>query len=71
MAIIERLIAFAESRRHTLLELAISWLLRHSVVASVIAGATSPDQVSANATAASWKLTPEDIEAVDHILIDA
>ena len=71
LAIIERLIAFAESRRHTLLELAISWLLRHSVVASVIAGATSPDQVSANATAASWKLTPEDIEAVDHILIDA
>jgi len=71
LAIIERLIAFAESRRHTLLELAISWLLRHSVVASVIAGATSPDQVSANATAASWKLTSEDIDAVDQILLDA
>jgi aryl-alcohol dehydrogenase-like predicted oxidoreductase len=71
LAIIERLIAFAESRRHTLLELATSWLLRHSVVASVIAGATSPDQVSANATAASWKLTSEDIDAVDRILMDA
>jgi aryl-alcohol dehydrogenase-like predicted oxidoreductase len=38
------------------------------VVASVIAGATSPDQVNANAAAASWKLTPEDIEAIDEIL---
>jgi aryl-alcohol dehydrogenase-like predicted oxidoreductase len=68
LAVIERLIAFAESRQHTLLELAFSWLLRYSVVASVIAGATRPDQVKSNATAASWKLTPEDIEAVDEIL---
>jgi aryl-alcohol dehydrogenase-like predicted oxidoreductase len=71
LAIIERLIAFAESRKHTLLELSISWLLRYSVVASVIAGATRSDQVSANAAAPNWKLTPEDIEAVDEILIDA
>jgi len=68
LAIIERLIAFAESRHHTLLELAFSWLLRYSVVASVIAGATRPDQVKANAAAASWKLTPGDIEAIDEIL---
>jgi aryl-alcohol dehydrogenase-like predicted oxidoreductase len=68
LALIERLIAFAKSRQHTLLELAFSWLLRFPVVSSVIAGATSPDQVNANATAASWKLTPEDIEAVDEIL---
>jgi aryl-alcohol dehydrogenase-like predicted oxidoreductase len=71
LATIERLIAFAESRQHTLLELAMSWLLRFSVVASVIAGATSPEQVHANAAAASWKLTPDDIEAVDEILSDA
>ena len=68
LAMIERLIAFAESRHHTLLELAFSWLLRYSVVASVIAGATRPDQVQANAAAARWKLTPEDIEAIDEIL---
>ena len=68
LATIERLIAFAESRRHTLLELAVSWLLRYSVVASVIAGATSADQVLANAAAASWTLTPEDIETVAEIL---
>ena len=68
LATIERLIAFAESRKHTLLELAMSWLLRLSVVASVIAGATRPDQVHANAAAPNWKLTPGDIEAVDEIL---
>ncbi|MDB4912160.1 MAG: Oxidoreductase [Gemmatimonadetes bacterium] len=71
LATIERLIAFAESRKHTLLELAMSWLLRLPVVASVIAGATTPDQVHANAAAASWKLTPDDIKAVDEILGDA
>jgi aryl-alcohol dehydrogenase-like predicted oxidoreductase len=71
LATIERLIAFAESRKHTLLELAMSWLLRLPVVASVIAGATAPAQVHANAAAASWKLTPGDIEAVDEILSDA
>jgi aryl-alcohol dehydrogenase-like predicted oxidoreductase len=71
LAKIERLIAFAESRQHTLLELAFSWLLRYSVTSSVIAGATTPDQVRANANAASWTLTPEDIEAVDEILNDA
>jgi aryl-alcohol dehydrogenase-like predicted oxidoreductase len=68
---IEQLIAFAESRNHTLLELAMSWLLRFPVVASVIAGATAPDQVKANAAAVSWELTPDDIEAVDEILSDA
>jgi aryl-alcohol dehydrogenase-like predicted oxidoreductase len=68
LGLIERLIAFAKSREHTLLELAFSWLLRFPVVSSVIAGATSPDQVNANAAAASWKLTPEDITAVDEIL---
>ena len=71
LAKIERLIAFAESRHHTLLELAFSWLLRLSIVSSVIAGATSADQVNANAKAASWTLTPEDIEAVNDILNDA
>lgn len=68
LTMIERLIAFAESRKHTLLELAMSWLLRVPVVASVIAGATTPDQVHANAAAPNWKLSPGDIEAVNEIL---
>jgi aryl-alcohol dehydrogenase-like predicted oxidoreductase len=65
---VEALIDFAESRGHTLLELAFSWLLAHSVVASVIAGATSAQQVRDNAAAASWRLTPDDLEEIDSLL---
>ena len=62
---VESLIDFAESRGHTLLELAFSWLLAHGVVASVIAGATSAQQARDNAGAATWKLTAGDLEEVD------
>ena len=65
---VEALIEFAESRGHALLELAFSWLLAHRVVASVIAGATSAQQVRDNAAAAAWKLTAEDLEEIDSVL---
>ncbi len=68
MAAVESLIAFAESRGHTILELAFSWLLSRSVVASVIAGATSPSQVKTNAAAASWKLTDYELKEIDRIV---
>jgi aryl-alcohol dehydrogenase-like predicted oxidoreductase len=63
----EALAAFAESRGHTLLELAFSWLLRHRVVASVFPGAMSPEQVRANAQAAGWHLTTDELARVDEI----
>lgn len=66
--IIEGLIALAEANQHTMLELAMSWLLRFPVVASVIAGATTPAQVRANAASPNWDILPRDVEAVDHIL---
>lgn len=53
---VERLEAFAEARGHSLLELAIAGLAAQPAVASVIAGATSPDQVRQNAAAAEWEL---------------
>jgi aryl-alcohol dehydrogenase-like predicted oxidoreductase len=65
---VERLIAFAEDRDHTILELAFSWLLAHDPVASVIAGATKPGQVRANVAAAGWQLPQDDLDAVDEIL---
>ena len=65
---VEALISFAQSRERTLLELAFSWLLAHRVVASVIAGATSADQIRANAGAADWQLAPPDLEEIDSIL---
>jgi aryl-alcohol dehydrogenase-like predicted oxidoreductase len=59
---------FAEPRGHTILELAISWLLRHDVISSVIAGATRPEQVRANAASAGWKLTDDELIQIDEIL---
>jgi aryl-alcohol dehydrogenase-like predicted oxidoreductase len=51
---VEELAAFAASCGRTLAELAIAWLGSHDTVASVIAGATTPEQVRANAAAATW-----------------
>jgi aryl-alcohol dehydrogenase-like predicted oxidoreductase len=68
---VEALIEYAESRGHTILELSISWLLAHRVVASVIAGATSADQLRANAAAATWKLTRDDLGEIDALLYAA
>ena len=66
-ALAERLRDFAVMRGRTLLELAFSWLAARPQVASVIAGATSPEQVEQNASAADWKLTPEEVAQVDHL----
>lgn len=66
--LIERLIAFAAERGKELVDLAFAWLLAKPEVASVIAGATSAEQVRRNAQAGAWELSPEDAAAVDAIL---
>ena len=66
-AIVERLEGFAAKRGHTLLELAVSWLARRPQVASVIAGATKPEQVEANVRAAGWALTEADMQEIDRL----
>ena len=66
--IIDRLEVWALERGHTLLELAFAWLLAHRVVASVIAGATSPAQVAANAAAGGWELTTDEVDEVRALL---
>ncbi len=68
LATVEALIQFAEARGHTILELAFSWLLAQPAVGSVIAGATRPAQIQANASAAGWRLTESETAAVDAIL---
>ena len=52
---------WARQRDRTLLELAISWLVSNKLVASVICGATTPEQVRANVDAAGWAMTEQDI----------
>ena len=65
--IVERLEAFATERGHTLLELAMSWLAGLPQMASVIAGATRPEQVRDNASSVGWKLTDDERAEVDQI----
>ncbi len=62
-----KLDAFARARGRSLIELAFGWLLSHRPLASVIAGATKPEQVEQNVRAAGWKLTADEIRAVDQI----
>ncbi len=66
--LLERLEAFAAARGHSLLELAFGWLLKRPAVASVIAGATTPEQVEENLRAAArWRLTPDEMQEIDRL----
>ncbi|MDB5475192.1 MAG: aldo/keto reductase [Phenylobacterium sp.] len=65
---LEKLEAWAGERGHTLLELAFAWLLGHPAVSSVIAGATSSEQVQANAATADWALTPDEVAEVSKLV---
>lgn len=62
--VIERLSAFAAGRGKTILDVAIAWLLGQKAVGSVIAGATSPEQVKANSAAAAWVMPQADWDEV-------
>jgi aryl-alcohol dehydrogenase-like predicted oxidoreductase len=68
LEIVGALERFSQDRGHSILELAIAWLAAHRPVASVIAGATKPEQVWANVKAADWVLTDEDLAEVDAIV---
>jgi aryl-alcohol dehydrogenase-like predicted oxidoreductase len=69
LPVVEKLIEFSESRGHTILELAFSWLLEWPAVASVIAGATSSEQARSNAAAAGWRLSDEELAEIDSIVL--
>jgi aryl-alcohol dehydrogenase-like predicted oxidoreductase len=67
--LVGRLTAFAEAHGHTILELAMSWLAVQPEIATVIAGATSGEQVRANAAAVeSWRLSADELAEIDDLL---
>jgi aryl-alcohol dehydrogenase-like predicted oxidoreductase len=66
--VLEKLEAFAAARSRPLVELAFAWLLAHPQVSSVIAGATTPDQITANARAVDWHLSTAEMDELDGIL---
>ena len=68
---VDALTAYAEDHGHTLHELALSWLASNPAVASVIAGATKPDQVASNAQATvAWQHTDAERAEVGALLPD-
>ena len=65
---LERLQAFADERGVTMLHVAFGWLLAQEPVAAVIAGATTPEQIRANAEAGTaWTPSADDLTAIDEI----
>jgi aryl-alcohol dehydrogenase-like predicted oxidoreductase len=67
--LVEALERFAAERERSLLEVAIGGLAAQPNVVSVIAGATRPEQVQANAAAAAWTPTPADLEALNKLTV--
>jgi aryl-alcohol dehydrogenase-like predicted oxidoreductase len=63
--LLDKLTSWATARGHSLLDLAIAWLAAKPAVASVIAGATRPEQVVANVAAGGWQLSDEELAEVD------
>ena len=61
---LDKLRLFADSRGHTLHDLAFVWLLSKETIPSVIAGATSPEQVSENAKMVGWRLSEEELKEI-------
>ncbi len=67
-AVLEGLENFAAERGRSMTDLAFAWLLANPVMGSVIAGATKPEQVVENAKGTDWRLTPDDMKALDGLL---
>jgi aryl-alcohol dehydrogenase-like predicted oxidoreductase len=66
-ALVERLADFCAARGRSMLELAMSWLASRPAVSSIIAGATSPEQLEQNVRAVAWVLTKEDLMEIDRL----
>lgn len=65
---VEALERYASERGRTLLEVAVAGLAARPAVATVIAGATSPEQARANAAAGDWEPSAQDLAELDEVL---
>jgi aryl-alcohol dehydrogenase-like predicted oxidoreductase len=70
LALVEDLVAYADDRGHEILDLAFAYLLAQPTVASVIAGATKPEQVRRNAATAAWTMSEAERADVERILAE-
>jgi aryl-alcohol dehydrogenase-like predicted oxidoreductase len=69
--VVERLATFAEEHGRELIDLAFAYLVARGAVASVIAGATTPEQVRRNVQAGAWELSEAQLAEVGGILDEA
>ena len=65
--IVDNLNKFAHKTGHSILELAFGWMASRPTTASIIAGATKPEQIEANVAAVNWVLSQSEIDEVDKI----
>ena len=65
--IVDNLNKFAHKTGHSILELAFGWMASRPTIASIIAGATKPEQIDANVAAVNWVLSQSEIDEVDKI----
>ena len=65
--IVDNLNKFAQKTGHSILELAFGWMASRPTTASIIAGATKPEQIDANVAAVNWVLSQSEIDEVDKI----
>ena len=65
--IVDKLNAFAKKAGHSILELAFGWMASRPTTASIIAGATRPEQIDANVEAIGWVMSQSEIDEVDKI----
>ncbi|MED5300447.1 MAG: aldo/keto reductase [Pseudomonadota bacterium] len=65
--IVDNLNKFAKKTGHSILELAFGWMASRPTTASIIAGATKPEQIDANVAAVNWVLSQSEIDEVDKI----
>ncbi|HWO94298.1 MAG TPA: aldo/keto reductase [Dehalococcoidia bacterium] len=63
--LVERLESVASASGHTVGELAVAWLAAQPAIGSVIVGVRSPEQLDAHLQAVEWKMTPEELQAID------
>ncbi len=66
--VVRDLSQWAAERGRTIVELAFAWLLADPIVATVIAGASSREQIAQNARASEWQLSQDDRAEVNAIL---
>ena len=65
--IVDNLNKFAKKTGHSILELAFGWMASRPTTASIIAGATKPEQIDANVAAVNWVLSQSEIAEVNKI----